>query len=506
VTRRLSPNSQQSKSNLTLHLSAAVLCLLVLAAAVSGARASSAEALAVENVVVTGESGALTVEITTSAPQPPEFQTYIYQRPDRLIIDLGGFAWKQGRTAHISAGRAGVDTIRVGQYRSDPPATRIVFDLYVSPDHLSYETIATPGRGRLVFEFAPVAGTAAPQPAPVEPVAPASVAPEEETSTAPASQEATSVEPEQETAMAAAMEVAPLPPPVVSGAANPRKIIGWVLAGVAVVLLIGARWRWFCGLVSGRKPRAAVAETAPADAAEPEEEEFVEDAEIVVAASEGEPLPIEEVRPETKELPMVAAEEVEAPEAESPVVEEDIAEPVVEVPAEPAVEVPVAEETPAQPVETPSVAVSPPTAAALVAELPDADPDTRMAVLARLKERMGDEHGLLLPFLKDADPKVRAAVAEAVGEIRATEYAGALAAALGDPDRDVRISVLRAFEGLGEAASYYVDYVKSRLADPDPLVRAQAADAVTAMTPVPESDSAAEAVLSGAGDSRRDAS
>lgn len=479
VTRRLSPNSQQSKSNLTLHLSAAFLCLLVLVAAVSGARASSAEAPAVENVVVTGESGALTVEITTSAPQPPEFQTYIYQRPDRLIIELGGFAWKQGRTAHISAGRAGVDTIRVGQYRSDPPATRIVFDLNVSPDQLSYETTATPGSGRLVVEFAPVAGVAAPEPAPVEPVVAASVAPEEEISTAAASQEATSVEPEQETAMAAAMEVGPLPPPVVSGVANPRKIIGWVLAGVAVVLLIAARWRWFCGLVSGRKPRAAAVETAPADAAEPEEEEFVEDADIVVAASEGEPLPIEEVRPETKELPMVAAEEVEAP---------------------------VAEEAPAQPVETLPVAVSPPTAAALVAELPDADPDTRMAVLARLKERMGDEHGLLLPFLKDADPRVRAAVAEAVGELRATEYAGALAAALGDPDREVRISVLRAFESLGEAACYYVDYVRSRLADPDPLVRAQAADAVAAMTPVPESDSAAEAVLSGTGDSRRDAS
>jgi len=469
--------------------------LLVLGVAVSGARASSAEAPAVENVVLAGESGALTVEITTSAPQPPEFQTYIYQRPDRLIIDLSGFVWKQGRTAHLSAGRAGVDTIRVGQHRSDPPATRIVFDLHVSPDQLSYETISTPDSGRLVFEFAPVAGVAAPQPAPVAPVAPAFVAPdpEEEADTTPASQEAASVEPEQETAMAATMAAVPPPPPAAVSVSNSRKIIGWVLVGVAVALLIAARWRWFCDLAFGRKPRAAVAETAPAETTEPKEEELAEDADIVVAASDGEPLPIEEVRPETKELPMVAAEEVEAP-----VVEEDTAQPVVEAP--------VAEETPAQPVETLPVAVSPPSPAALVGELPEADPDTRIAVLARLKERMGEQHGLLLPLLKDSDPKVRAAVAEAVGELRATEYAGALAAALGDPDREVRISVLRAFQGLGEAASYYVDYVRSRLADPDPLVRAEATEAVAAMTPVPESESAAEAVLSGTGESRRDAS
>jgi len=487
--------------------------LLVLGVAVSGARASSAEAPAVENVALAGESGALTVEIATSAPQPPEFQTYIYQRPDRLIIDLGGFVWKQGRTAHLSAGRAGVDTIRVGQHRSDPPATRIVLDLYVSPDQLSYETIETADSGRLVFQFAPVAGAAAPQSAPVDPVAPTFVAPEpeEEAGTAPAPQEDTSAEPEQETAIAAAMAAAPPPPPAAVSVSNSRKIIGWVLVGVAVALLIAARWRWFCDLAFGRKPRAAVAETAPAEtapaeAAEPKEEELAEEFEVVAVASDGEPLPIEEVRPETKEVPMVAAEEVEALEAESPVVEEDTAEPVVEVPAEPAAEVPVAEETPAQPVETLPVVVSPPSPAALVGELPEADPDTRMAVLARLKERMSEQHGLLLPFLKDADPKVRAAVAEAVGELRAAEYAGALAAALGDPDRDVRISVLCAFQSLGETASYYVDYVRSRLADPDPLVRAQATEAVAAMTPVPESESAAEAVLSGTGESRRDAS
>ncbi|MBE9566296.1 MAG: HEAT repeat domain-containing protein, partial [Proteobacteria bacterium] len=467
MTRRFSPNSQQSKSNLTRHLGAAFLCLLVLGVAVSGARASSAEAPAVENVVVAGESGALTVEITTSAPQPPEFQTYIYQRPDRLIIDLGGFVWKQGRTAHLSAGRAGVDTIRVGQHRSDPPSTRIVFDLSVSPDQLSYETIETAHSGRLVFEFAAVAGVAAPQPAPVAPVAPTFVAPEpeEEAGTAPAPQEAMPLEPEQETAIAAAMAAAPPPPPAAVSVSNPRKIIGWVLIGVAVALLIAARWRWFCDLAFGRKPRAAVVETAPADAVEPEEEEFAEEFEVVVAGSEEEPLPIEEVRPETKELPMVAVEEVEASEAKSPVAEEDTAEPVVELPV--AEEAPVAEETPAQPVEILPVAVSPPSPAALVGELPEADPNTRMAVLARLKERMSEEHGLLLPFLKDSNPKVRAAVAEAVGELRAAEYAGALAAALGDPDREVRISVLRAFQGLGEAASYYVDYVRSRLADPD---------------------------------------
>ncbi|UCC68911.1 MAG: AMIN domain-containing protein, partial [Armatimonadota bacterium] len=129
------------------------LCVALFLGALTAELMPAAEQPLVERVKAAPSADGLTVTITTNAPEPPTFKTFTLRNPDRLVFEFRGFRWEPRFAARLSAGRAGVQRIRVAQYASDPPITRMVFDLSVAPDQVRYDTLSQPGVGDLQLNF-----------------------------------------------------------------------------------------------------------------------------------------------------------------------------------------------------------------------------------------------------------------------------------------------------------------------------------------------------------------
>ncbi|MBV9341950.1 MAG: AMIN domain-containing protein [Acidobacteria bacterium] len=115
---------------------AALLALsLMLAAPLALGAASRGSPIEIHRVRVdAGQSGPV-LEITASGPLAPKLQTV--EQPLRLVIDLPA-ALLTGVQRKISYHDEQISGIRLNQYQSSPPVTRIVVDL-TKPVHYSWE-------------------------------------------------------------------------------------------------------------------------------------------------------------------------------------------------------------------------------------------------------------------------------------------------------------------------------------------------------------------------------
>ncbi len=251
LTRGRTPRAEGFGRGLSPRPVLTACCAFLLLLALGDAHLSAARPLVVEGVEVASEADSLTVRIVTTAADPPAFETFSLRDPDRLVLQLARFRWGPRFNKRLSAGLAGVHRVRVAQYQSAPPVTRLVFDLSVAPERLRYRTVSRPGVGDLEVIFSPPAPSPAavsappgisvptsppqtvePGPPPPEPEPPASVPPEQERPT-----------PEQPEQIVPAPDV-PAPPPAAERQAVPRaasappQILTWVLAGALALLLV----------------------------------------------------------------------------------------------------------------------------------------------------------------------------------------------------------------------------------------------------------------------------
>lgn len=142
------------------HWLAAVVCACLFAAA---GRAHSAELPTLRKVTAGRSDGAFVLHFATSAARPPQARLVLFQRPDRLVLDLPGYRWLAASTTLAGDREVGIDRIRVGAYQGAPPTARIVFDLSAAPDRLRYRMLSSPGSGDFSIEFLPLAA-ASPRP------------------------------------------------------------------------------------------------------------------------------------------------------------------------------------------------------------------------------------------------------------------------------------------------------------------------------------------------------
>ncbi len=231
----------------------ALTAALIVSAASS---AKCAERAVVQRVEVTSTDGRLKITITTTASQPPAFETFCLRGPDRLVLQLPGFWLEAEGPRSISAGQAGVKRVRLAQFRSRPPIARLVFDLSVTPDRLRYQTISRPGVGSLEIDFSPpigappigaappapiTSGQVEPTPAPSpavgpEPVpAPPEIAPAGAEPVAPAPSAPEMLEPLPAPGRRPSPVPTQAPRPAVPSAETP--VFAWVLATVLGFLL-----------------------------------------------------------------------------------------------------------------------------------------------------------------------------------------------------------------------------------------------------------------------------
>ncbi|MCJ7750438.1 MAG: AMIN domain-containing protein, partial [Armatimonadetes bacterium] len=110
---------------------------------------ASAGPKVVESVEAATGTDEIDVQVVTTALRTPWFTIFPLREPDRLVMDLPGFLWKPGITAHLPSAHPEVEGVRIGQFSNDPLITRIVFDLTVSAQDLRYRTVSTTESGRL---------------------------------------------------------------------------------------------------------------------------------------------------------------------------------------------------------------------------------------------------------------------------------------------------------------------------------------------------------------------
>ena len=87
------------------------------------------------------------VQVVIIAEGTPEYTTFRVDNPNRVVIDIPGFRVaipKSQRSQPIS--HPSMERVRVGQYRADPPVSRIVFDVVSFPD---VEISSQPGSLRI---------------------------------------------------------------------------------------------------------------------------------------------------------------------------------------------------------------------------------------------------------------------------------------------------------------------------------------------------------------------
>jgi HEAT repeat protein len=123
----------------------------------------------------------------------------------------------------------------------------------------------------------------------------------------------------------------------------------------------------------------------------------------------------------------------------------------------------------------------------------------RALIIDVLRALRAGDRALFATALADEDARVRAAAVHALVSLDAHE---ALAAALNDPDRDVRIAVAKGFGTIGDPAS--AESLAHLARDPDALVRAAALEAAASIaTGPPLATTALEAVGDAAWQVRR---
>lgn len=244
------------------HPGAVLFYALALLALLLPSSATRAGAAVVQQVDAAPTEDGLKVTVTTDASQPPTVDTFSLRNPDRLVVQLLGMRWGPRFNRRVAAGRAGVERIRIAQYNSDPPITRLVFDLSVSPDRLRYQTVSRPGVGNLEINFSPPApgpvavtvpsrvtrqaasARQAPAPPPqVEPTVPQPVT-EPAPGTPPPTETGAPSEaerpPSQTPGPAAAAPTGPAPEPSsrVAALRSVTEWLGWALALILVALLV----------------------------------------------------------------------------------------------------------------------------------------------------------------------------------------------------------------------------------------------------------------------------
>jgi len=161
VPRGCMPRDSWADCRAWPHAGAVLLYAFVVLALLLTSSAIRAAAPVVQQVETAPVGDGLKVTVTTDASQPPTVDTFPLRNPDRLVVQLLGLRWGPRFNRCVAADRAGVDRIRIAQYNSDPPITRLVFDLSVSPDRLRYQTVSRPGVGNLEITFsAPAPGPA----------------------------------------------------------------------------------------------------------------------------------------------------------------------------------------------------------------------------------------------------------------------------------------------------------------------------------------------------------
>jgi len=99
------------------------LCLVLIAGLCLHSVAQNAS---VRRVQVLGSKGAVEIEIEASDRLVP--QTQVLTGPDRLVVDFPN-ATPGAQLRSQSVNRGQVSSVRVGLFRSNPPVTRLVFDL-----------------------------------------------------------------------------------------------------------------------------------------------------------------------------------------------------------------------------------------------------------------------------------------------------------------------------------------------------------------------------------------
>jgi len=493
----------------------------------------SAESKIVESVEATTGAEELEVQVVTTALRTPPFTVFPLREPDRLVVDLPGFLWKPGLTAHLPSAHPEVEGVRIGQFSADPLVTRIVLDLMVPAQELRYRAVSTTESGRLRVQVsdqseiasaeewtapvpaaprprgrrghvekpggagaAPAAAQASPaQTRPVspkvaqsapQPAAPQTAAPDEpvdqpKPGPAPASTGASA----PESVEAGVTGKPPLPPALTvtqSADASPRRHLVWALAGVGCLLAVALFALWL-----RRRSRADEAE--PAAFAEGDRE-----------APAPPPAPASEEHPDVVTCRIVDGYLVLAPEGGSKAISDLPPDSRREAKVQGSVELTVGAARPERS-EPQSEAADEPAAQAkeLIGSLADENVALRKAAAQGLWELAEQGHAdVLLPYLKSADPRARLVVAGVLGEAGAADCAGALAEIAADADPSVRASVLYAFAQLGEKAGVHCDAVRARLSDTEGSVRARAVEALAAM--VPKSDDAARELLALTGD------
>ncbi len=510
--------------------SLSVLAAMVLLAAVCRGGVGSPEPISagpkvVESVEAATGTDEIEVQVVTTALRTPWFTVFPLREPDRLVMDLPGFLWKPGRTAHLPSAHPEVEGVRIGQFSDDPLITRIVFDLTVSAQDLRYRTVSTTESGRLRVQVSDQAEIASAEewttPVPAKPrpkeqaahvakpgaaaaivagsgpepqaaasaPAPATAAVEKEplgepkTSVAPASAAASAPEPVE----AGATAESPAPPLTVAQSAgvSPRRHLVWILATVGCLIAVGLLALWLRRRSRTDEGELAAFGEVDREAPAPEsgggagEQPDVVKCKIIdgylVLAPEGNGRALSDLPPESRcEAKVRGSVELTVAAARS-----GADEPKGEAPDGPATQ-----------------------AKTLIGALSDESVAVRKAAAQGLWELAGQGHvDVLLPYLKSEDPRIRLVVAGVLGEAGAAKCAGALAEIAADPDPSVRASVLYAFAQLGDKARDHCDAVRARLSDAEGSVRARAVEALAAMNPKSEEVSGEMLDLTGDGDS-----
>jgi HEAT repeat protein len=403
----------------------------------------------------------LQLTITTiSDAATPKLTIFGLREPDRIVADLPGFTWQAGVTARMQEARGFLRSLRVGQFSQEPPVTRLVLDVAGPASAFAYHLAPGQAASELILELkhAPASSL----PAGWEFVAPAAgnMVAKPGSEFDPASNLAMEYRtlPEYDTAAQIIDQQTSLlgqvsPPEIASPiagipstgeAASPTapadgRLLRYVLA-FTILLVAG-----FLAVYIRRRFQFVVA-FDPAAASPPEPDEI---------PSRG---PALETRADDiGQTPPV----VNVTEPESVILEEEI---------------PVAAGS--SPLER---------ARQFVEVLGSSDTEAYPAAIQSLVElAVEGPSGVLLEFLEDARPQVRAMVAGVIGEAGTREGIPAVARLLNDPAPAVKASALYALARFGEAAAAHADTARKLLVDNDNATREMAVEAVSALVPYSE--------------------
>ncbi|MBN1458679.1 MAG: HEAT repeat domain-containing protein [Armatimonadetes bacterium] len=526
------------------YLTLAAVVLIV--GTVSGSRAGTAELAepdtlsagvqCVRTVEASEDTDRLEVSLTTGTAMTPWFSVFPLREPDRLVFDLPNYIWEPGLTAYLESAHPEVQAIRVGQFSEDPPVTRLVLDLSVPVDELHYRTIASDPKGRLRVRVAdedgahtileekhrrPVVAALPPvehTPPPPETSGSTAVPPTEAEPPVPAPSPeppavATNPVPSEtaEPPTTAAIDD-PDPIPVVAQVEPPRPTRPELAAGASSASAAppidsqpsaGSRALRFAGAIAIlaalgflafwlRKKYQASPEEAPviAEESRPDLRPGVSPKKAasldlvrcriidgyLVLAPEGGKTVAESLGHTAQRARIEGQVEIVAAESTS-VSEEDSAIAVSAVPESETA-------TPARSGHDGAAGSPAETAETLVAALSDEDVTVRKTAAQGLWTLAdGGRADVLVPYLKNADPRVRLVIAGVLGEAGAIQCADELATLLTDSDASVRASTVYAFSQLGAAVSPHSASVQRLLSDPEDLVRARAVEALAALNP-----------------------